>query len=149
MTAYFAYPDLEPSAAADGATFLHGCDRRSWAMLRRHSHIERVGAGSAVIRRGDTERSLFVLLDGALAVDEPRRRRTRFEPGDVFGELTFFDGLPQAADVIATADSHVLRIRHDTFDVLAAHDPALARHLLLDVGRAMAARLRATARQRG
>jgi CRP-like cAMP-binding protein len=149
MTAYFDYPDALASPSAEHATFLHGCDRRSWTMLRRHSHIERVAAGNPVVRRGDAERSLLVLLDGALVVAERRRRRTRYQPGDVFGELTFFDGLPQSVDVIAVEDSHVLRIRHDNFEIIAAHDPALARHLLMDLGRAMAARLRAASARRG
>ena len=147
MTTYFDYPDLDPTLRAMWARspFLHGCDRRAWATLRRHSTLERVVAGATVFERGAADRSLYVLLDGALVVDGPRGRHGRqvLQPGDVFGELSFFDGLPRSATVRATEDAHVLRIRHDNFDVLAAHDPALARRLLLDLGAALAARVRA------
>ena len=148
MPAYFAYPGgAEATDAGDGGLgLLHTCGRRGWTSLRRHSHLEQVAAGQAVIRCGDTDRTLFVVLDGAFAVAGPRRRRTTYRPGDVFGELTFFDGLPQPADVVATETAHVLRIRHDSFDVLAAQDPKLARHLLMDLGRALAARARAAAK---
>lgn len=147
MTTFFEYPDVDPALRAvwERSPFLHDCDRRAWMVLRRHSTIERVAAGAAVFERGTMDRSLFVLLDGALVVEGPRGRHGRrvLRPGDVFGELSFFDGLPRSATVTATEGAHVLRIRHDNFDVLAAHDPALARRLLLDLGAALATRLRA------
>ena len=154
MTGFFAYPEPHPTGVRanerEHSPFLHDCDRRSWAALRRHSHIEGIAAGRPVIRRGDTERSLVVLLDGELVVPGRRDRwePARYEPGEVLGELTFFDGRPQPETVVAARDSHVLRIRQENFDVLAAHEPALARQLLMDLGRAMATRLRAAGRQR-
>ena len=37
---------------------------------------------------------------------------------------------------------HLLRLSFDAFEVLAAKEPALARHMLLDLGRILADRIR-------
>lgn len=151
MRTYFDYPrsaGLSDAVAPSGpahSTFLARCDKRGWSALRRHSTVERVRGGELLVRQGDTDRSLFVVLSGALVTQAPRRSGlgTSLLPGDVFGEIVFFDGLPQPWSVVAVEDSHVVRVHFETFEVLAAHEPALARNLLMDLGRVMALRVRA------
>jgi CRP-like cAMP-binding protein len=46
-------------------------------------------------------------------------------------------------DVEAVSDGEVMRLSYDAFESLSARNPALARHILLDLGRILAARLRA------
>ena len=48
--------------------------------------------------------------------------------------------------VEAMSDGAVMRLSYDAFEALSARNPALARHILLDLGRSLAARLRAGAR---
>ncbi|MCA1671302.1 MAG: cyclic nucleotide-binding domain-containing protein [Actinobacteria bacterium] len=64
--------------------------------------------------------------------------------GSVFGELSFFDGRPRSALVRAVTDGQLLRLSFDAFEVLSAKEPVLARSVLLDLGRILAARLRST-----
>jgi CRP-like cAMP-binding protein len=41
------------------------------------------------------------------------------------------------------SDGEVMRLSYEAFESLSARNPALARHILLDLGRILSARLRA------
>jgi CRP/FNR family transcriptional regulator, cyclic AMP receptor protein len=150
MTDFFDYAaagdesESGPDVPAEG-TFLAGCSSREWRTLQQHSTVEVVGRGEALVRQGDTDRSLFIVLTGAFApsLAGTNSSRVRLRPGDVFGEIAFFDGLPRSSTVVALEESRVMRIRHEAFEALSASAPALARTLLMDLGRALAGRLRA------
>lgn len=135
----------EPADQSVG-TFLGGCSEREWRVLQRHSTIEVLSAGQALMNQGDTDQSLFVVLAGELSAAVPgvsHADRPRMLPGDVLGEVSFFDGQPRSAAVVATEESRIMRIRFEAFEALSASEPALARTLLMDLGRALARRLRA------
>jgi CRP-like cAMP-binding protein len=66
------------------------------------------------------------------------------QTGDLFGEVSLFDTGPRSADVVANADSLLLKISADAFQKLAVQHPELAAPFLLAVGRTMTARLRAS-----
>jgi CRP/FNR family transcriptional regulator, cyclic AMP receptor protein len=92
------------------------------------------------VRAGDDDRALYLVLSGRLqALVEGA---TAIEPGSVFGELAFLDGLPRSATVRAVEDGEALRLSFDTFETLAARHPELGRAILLDLGRIAALRLR-------
>jgi CRP-like cAMP-binding protein len=63
-------------------------------------------------------------------------------PGAVFGESTFLTGAPDDVTVVARRDGSVLRLRLADFEVLAGLHPVLARRILFDLARLLAARLR-------
>jgi CRP/FNR family transcriptional regulator, cyclic AMP receptor protein len=92
------------------------------------------------VRAGDDDRALYLVLSGrleALVGGSPS-----IDPGSVFGELAFLDGLPRSATVRAVEDGEALRLSFDAFEVLAARHPELGRAILLDLGRIAALRLR-------
>ena len=64
-------------------------------------------------------------------------------PITTLGEGAFLDGAPRAVNVEAMSDGEVMRLSFEGFEALAARNPALARHILLDLGRILSARLRA------
>ena len=68
-------------------------------------------------------------------------------PITTLGEGAFLDGAPRAVNVEAMSDGEVLRLSFEGFEALAARNPALARHILLDLGRILSARLRAGGEQ--
>lgn len=63
---------------------------------------------------GDTDTSLYIVESGKLLVCV--RKGTQVIPlayldaGEYVGELSFFDGMPRSADIIAVEDSVVLKI---------------------------------------
>lgn len=86
--------------------------------LVRPSRVVSLGEGEAVCRQGDTDRALFIVLSGRLAVAKSSAGRKRkvvafLETGAVFGEAAFFLGQTRTADVVCMEDSRVLEIPHD------------------------------------
>ena len=58
------------------------------------------------------------------------------------GEEAFLDGGPAAAGLRAVTHGEAQRLSFDAFESLSAREPRLARDLLLDLGRLVAAELR-------
>jgi CRP-like cAMP-binding protein len=143
---FFDYPGTAGASAAPPAgVILAGCTDREWAAFERHCSREAVRRGQALVRAGAVDRSLYVVLSGAFTVQGEGLPATAVPilPGEVIGEVAFFDGRPRSATVLATADAEVLHLTFDAYEALAATEPALVQRLLMDLGRALAARLRA------
>jgi CRP-like cAMP-binding protein len=86
------------------------------SLLKRATQIQ-VAKGEAVVRLGDSTRSLYILLDGEAVVRtraKGGRVRTvaRLRAGSVFGEAAFFLGCKRTADVVATEETQLLEIPH-------------------------------------
>jgi CRP/FNR family transcriptional regulator, cyclic AMP receptor protein len=101
--------------------------------------------GDLLFQQGDPSDSLFVVLDGQVAVatrsnDGRESLVAVFEPGGLFGDMGMFDGEPRSADARALDDSRVLGIPYT--DVRAALEARP--ELLWVVARVLAQRLRAT-----
>ncbi len=98
--------------------------------------IKTFAEGQAICRQGSVDRSLFVVLEGRLAVAKAqkgtgggqRRKIVAFlDPGAVFGESAFFFGRARTADVVAMESSRVLVIPH--IDEMKDIDPAKSAEL--------------------
>jgi CRP-like cAMP-binding protein len=149
VSRFFDYAD--PSGERHGElVFLPDLPDEGWRKLLSYTNTVRYPAGSMVIREGETDRALYVVTEGTLEVltPDPRGRAPRrvamIDTGSVLGEMSFFDGRPRSASIHAVTDSELLRLSLERFEVLAAREPALARAVLFDLGRILAARLRQT-----
>jgi CRP/FNR family transcriptional regulator, cyclic AMP receptor protein len=154
-TRFFDYPDgRDPVAPAD-ADFLAAASEADWDVLFEHGQTRRYAPGAQLVGADETDRALYVVLDGTLATRPPEtrgrgtgRRGTRepsgrpmdYGPGAILGERGFLEGRPFAASVQAVTSAEVLRLGLTEFEVLAAKDPALGRYLLFDLARVLAAR---------
>ena len=109
--------------------------------------LQRVAQWSAVVRQGDPGDGMFMVLAGELRartiIGDKETILATFGPGDFFGDMSLFDHGPRSADVIANADSTVLRISATAFDRLTREAPALATPFLQATARTLAARIRA------
>lgn len=127
--------------------FLTDASVEDWALVVGHCERRRFRAGEVVVRFGDVDRSLLIVVEGNLeAVAERRGRRRMLSPapaGSVVGELGFLDGRPRSATVVATTDGELLRMSMTSFETLAAANPRLGRMVLFDLSRILAGRLRA------
>jgi CRP/FNR family transcriptional regulator, cyclic AMP receptor protein len=145
---FFDYPGQAPASLAGADYLLADATDAEWAALLEHTRQRWFAAGEAVIQAGDRDRSLYLILDGLLEVLIGRGRRAErrigaLGAGTVIGEMAFFDGAPRSALVRAVTPAELAELSPAAFDALAAEHPALARRLLLDLGRVLAQRLRA------
>ena len=145
---FFDYPTAGPEAPPPTQVLLADASETDWATLLDFTQAKRFGAGQEVLRPGGGGRSLYLLLEGTLEVVTPptrfgrRRPLGRIEAGSVVGEVSFFDGEPRSAGVRALTPVALAELTPDGFDGLVSNHPALARRLLLDLGRILAGRLR-------
>jgi small-conductance mechanosensitive channel len=98
--------------------------------LLTHSRPVLFTAGEAIVREGATGRSLYQVITGRVEVEkevQPGRviHVAELGPGEVFGEMTLFQGSPRSATVRALEDSQLLRVDRAGVRELLERDPAL------------------------
>jgi CRP-like cAMP-binding protein len=140
---YFDYPGetAEADAVAEVAVFLPDMDEEGWERLISYMQARRFGRGQTIIAEGARDRSLYVVADGVIELSG-RGPDVELHAGTVLGETSFFDGRPHDHAVRALTDVDLMMLSPEAFEVLAAREPALARAVLLDLGRLLALRLR-------
>ena len=76
-----------------------------------------VAAGEIVVRRGESNQSLYIVESGSLRVTVPDRHGddlelARYGAGDFFGEMSFFTGEPISASIEAVTALATFGIDH-------------------------------------
>jgi CRP-like cAMP-binding protein len=137
-SAFFAYPGSAEENGPPPGFLAHGTED-DWARLLDRCETRRFRPGELVLRRGASDRALYLLVDGWLKAPSGV-----VHPITTLGEAAFLDGRPRAVDVKAMTDGEVMRLGYDAFESLAADAPALGRRILVDVARLISARLKAT-----
>jgi CRP-like cAMP-binding protein len=103
---------------------------------------------SPIIHKGDSTRDLFVIKSGSATAadswDEDVVPLAIFAEGDVFGEMSFIDGSPRSATVVANEDSMIHRMSFDRFQKLMDENPRLAARFLMGFMRVLVKRLQFT-----
>lgn len=132
--------DLADSALGDGLT------AAQLALLAAAMQRQHYAAGDAIFRTGEAGRSLFLVVHGSVSIrlGQTGKRVAAFGPGVVFGEMALLEGKPRSADAIADAPTEVLELSDSAFAELCQQQPALATHLLRQLGITLADRLRQT-----
>jgi len=117
----------------------------------RYLETEHLPQYTNVVNAGEEGDSMFMLLEGELRVRVMVHGKesilATLEPGESFGELALLDEGKRSADVIANVQSTVLRISKAGLKKLFDEAPTLAAPFMHALGRATAARLRATNRR--
>lgn len=91
--------------------------------VRQVSGIKQVALsyapGEAIIEEGENTRSLFLLLQGTTLItkriNEAVIRLAKLNPGDLFGEMSFFSEKPRRTNVTAHDRVRVLKMDNDFF----------------------------------
>lgn len=112
----------------------------------------RLEPGALLFQQGEPGGSLFVLLDGEVAVflrapNGDHLRVGQLHPGDVIGEQSCLDPAPRSATVTATTAALALELTRDELDRMARELPRVASVLLGVIIQETTDRLRAVDRR--
>ena len=106
-------------------------------------------AGARLANQGDPSDAMFLVESGRVSVslrlDEPgaSKRLRCYGPGTVLGEMGLYTRAPRSADIVADADTRVLRLTVERVAALETERPALALKLHRHVVRTLSERLHA------
>jgi CRP/FNR family transcriptional regulator, cyclic AMP receptor protein len=147
LTTFFDYPDVAVKETAKDVLFLPDRSERDWEKLLAHTDSRRFRPGEKVIQAGEIDRSLYIVTEGTLAMLLPQKgggekEFKTIEAPSVIGELCFVDGGPRSSTLRGVTDGELRRLSYESFEVLAAREPELARAILFDLGRILSQRLR-------
>ena len=119
--------------------------------LLQHVEIVRFDQFREVVREGDPGDSLYMVLEGELRVrlmiGGKETILSLLGVGDMFGEVSMFDLGQRSADVVANAAAVLLKISETRFQSLLHKAPELAAPILFNIGKTLAARIRADNRR--
>jgi sigma-B regulation protein RsbU (phosphoserine phosphatase) len=108
-------PDLE------WVPLFKGADPRELAAVLAECEVLTLTAGAALLRAGEANASVYVLLSGRLvaqlgpAASPEASVAIDIQPGECIGELSAIDGKPISAQVLAESDVRVLRLEREVF----------------------------------
>lgn len=120
-------------------------------MLYSHSHVTSYGPGDTIIRQGEENNNLYIILDGeAVIYAQPKKRKKRFilhhiPPGELLGEARFIDKGRRSVSIDVPKQCTVLVISQETLCTEVLGD---AYHKLFEnMSKLAVRRLRETNRQ--
>ena len=100
-------------------TLFRDADPREVEDALEASEVLALPAGTPLLRKGEANRDVFILLSGKLIVqmgDDPSPETSiEIAAGECIGELSAIDGKPITALVLAVSDVRILKLDRDTF----------------------------------
>ena len=98
------------------------------------------GAGQVIYMQGQEPEFLYCLREGSvrtsiLSQDGEEKLLTVYSPGSIFGEASFFDGMPRVSTAVARTDSVVTRLGKETVGILFRQHPELVQAMLAYLAR--------------
>jgi ATP/ADP translocase len=108
---------------------------RQLANLARVVREEAVPAGSVIVREGDCDDRLFLIVEGAIEILLGERLLAKMGPGDFFGEIALFEGTPRTADAVARTRVRLLQLERTDLLSLIEEMPGIAVTLIQTLSR--------------
>ena len=100
--------------------------------------VVRFQAAAKIMKEGSPGTSMYVVLEGQVAVAIGHKIVEKLERGGVFGEMALVDQSPRTASAVAREDCALLAINRDALIKLVKSDPEIAMAMM----RSVASRLR-------
>lgn len=144
-SSFFNYESVDVVERAGELEFLGACPTSDWEKIIDQCETRRFSPAELIISAGESDRSLYLLTEGTIGVRLPGGDDRTFKAIDapsVLGEVAFLDGGPRSATLYALTDGELLRLRMESFEILAAREPELGRVILFELARIVTARLR-------
>jgi CRP-like cAMP-binding protein/glyoxylase-like metal-dependent hydrolase (beta-lactamase superfamily II) len=96
-----------------------GADMEALTELLDAASVGSVNTGHVVVRQGGSDRDLYVVLSGEMAVQQvgpaAPRELARIDAGELFGERAAINGACRAASVVAVTPARLMRIPQRVF----------------------------------
>jgi CRP-like cAMP-binding protein len=128
-------------AVEDAFPFLDDAGR---ARLLEHTRQEEYGADDVIVAEDSRPQALYILIHGRVAVAKDHLGHRvpigEVRPGELFGEVSYLDGSPASASVVARGPASVLVLPDP--DALLTEAPELAAGFYRSLAVAVARRLR-------
>lgn len=146
---HFDYPGSNSSKAlvenSDGV--LDNLSDRDWRRLIDFSERCNFDKGDIVVRSGERDDSVYILVEGEVEVVFQRKFLSDktlavIPTGSVFGEMAFFDQKPRSATIRAISKGLAVKIKRHDFDKLFEREPDIAQKLLIGFGKVLSLRNR-------
>ncbi len=108
--------------------------------------IQHYGKGDLVFHQGDESNALYLLLTGKVEVCLPVAeggcdKLEQFSPGDVFGDVALFAGIPRKTDAMALEPSTVLVINRENIERNLRHRPRISARIFANLTTDLSRRL--------
>lgn len=117
-------------------------DRSLADQLARVSVVEAFSPNQLILKQGDAENDLYLLLIGAVVIETNGRAGPIRTAGNYVGELTLIDvSSRRSASVRTTEETIVARVTESDFTRLAQSHPNLWRCLAIEIARRLRQRL--------
>lgn len=106
--------------------------------------------GEVLIQEGQQQTSLYIIVKGLVKVqrayDDFAIELSRHGPGEIFGDMSFIEGQPAGASVVAAEEEEVLAfvIGHNHVNTLTAQNPGFAARFYQSLADILSRRLRET-----
>jgi len=110
-------------------------------MVQHAGEVVALDPGEIVIEEGSEGDSLYVVLDGKLAVTRAGQHVTYLEAGTHFGEMSLLNARPRSATVVGENPSRLMVISRDRFNDLVRREPTLGVKLLWSFAQVLSLRL--------
>lgn len=114
--------------------------------LGEHVRLQVFRKGYDILTEGNVYQGLWAVLNGSCEVlkldGRPNPVLATLEPGSVFGEMSFFEGIAHSATVRCCDDVTAFCLTKKDYDILGQEYPQLARKLAVNVVRILSSRLR-------
>ena len=121
---------------ADGhVSIFHGMEPEEVARLIEMSPVISCAPGDRIVGQDLAERSVFVVLEGAVEVIRDGQLVAMMTRGGVFGEIAFLLGIDRTADVVAVGEAKIIALRERALNELIASESKLAARFLLNLAR--------------
>jgi CRP-like cAMP-binding protein len=127
--------------------YLPGWTTDDWVTLLSEARLVELSPNEVLIKRGLAERSLFLVVSGALEVNARGSGGSmgllfREGPGALIGEIAFFDGGKRSATVWAIKPTRLLSLERKDVETFAALHPQRGLELVFALGRVLAFHVR-------
>lgn len=127
----------------EGLLYLTRNDRE---LLQEKTQFVIYRANDVVLKEGERRQAVFSLVEGVLRVEQGLEGQPillrQLTEGDIFGEISFIEGEPVSASVIAEDDSRVAVIDGQFIHSLLESEPGLALRFYRSLAHILAGRLR-------
>lgn len=136
------------AAALEAARFFPFLESAEESALFSNAPAKLFEREQVIIEQNAPLRAIFLIEDGSVRVERKERGQTFpltiLSAGEIFGEMSFVDGAPTSARVVADEPARLRVIDEAMVQDLTKKDPSFAGRLYRSIAAILVERLRAT-----